>query len=211
LQSQKFDGFIAAARILEVDGFEILRCVKYSPLNAGIPIVMLTTDDDINTMRRGFKAGVTFFAVTPPSRERFFRLFNAVHGAMETERRRHCRLPYRTPVTCTLEDEARSRFVAESIEISEGGISLRPSGGVEVGQVLELEFLMPEVSRPAHPDMGKSRKSLFAEREMAVTGPQKVRAIVRNKAPSGESMGLGFLGLTAAQREVIQHYITGGV
>ncbi len=211
LQNQKFDGLITAAHIPEVDGFEIVRCVKSSPLNAGIPIVMLAAEDDINTMRRGFKAGVTFFAVKPPSRERFYRLFNAVRGAMETERRRHCRLPYPTPVTCTLEDEARTRFVAESVEIGEGGISLTPSGGVEVGQVVELQFLMPQVSQPAPPETGKARKSLFAEREMPVAGPQKVRATVRYKAPSGESIGLSFLSLTSAQREVIQLYITGGL
>jgi CheY-like chemotaxis protein len=210
LQRQKFDGLITAARVPEVDGFELIQRVKESPLNAGIPIVMLTTDDDINTMRRGFKAGVTFFAVKPPNRERFYRLFSAVRGAMETERRRHCRLPYRTPVTCTLEDEARSQFVAESVEISEGGISLRPSGGVEIGKVLELEFLLPQLARPAEQETGKSRKSIFTEAEVSVTGPQKVRATVRYKAPSGESLGLSFLGLTPAQRQVIQQYITGG-
>ena len=72
---------------------------------------MLTGEDDIDTMRRGFKAGVTFFAVKPPNRERCYHLFNAVRGAMETERRRHHRLPYHTPVTCTLgiKTEAGSR------------------------------------------------------------------------------------------------------
>lgn len=210
LQNQKFDGLVTAARIPGVDGFELIQRLKYSPLNAGIPIVMLTADDDINTMRRGFKAGVTFFAIKPPNRERCFRLFNAVRGAMETERRRHCRLPYRTSVTCRLEDEARSRFVAESVEISEGGISLHPSGGVEVGQVMELEFPLPQIARAASAEAGKWRRSIFAEREIEVTGPQKIRATVRYKAPSGESVGLSFLILSPTQRDVIQQYITGG-
>jgi CheY-like chemotaxis protein len=210
LQKQKFDGLILADRIPHVDGFELIQCLKYSSLNAGIPIVMLTGENDIDTMRRGFQAGVTFFAVKPSNRERFYHLFNAIRGAMETERRRHHRLPYRTPVTCNLGDQGRGRFVAESVEISEGGMSAKPSGGVEVGQVLELEFLLPRIARPANPGNPKSQRALFAEREASLTGPQKVRARVRYIAPSRESMGLDFLGLTPAQREVIQQYVAGG-
>ncbi|HXW12902.1 MAG TPA: response regulator [Terriglobia bacterium] len=210
LQNQKFDGVVTGDRIPNVDGFELIQHLKDSPLNARIPIVMLTGGDVIDTMRRGFKAGVTFFAVTPSNRERFFHLFNAVRGAMENERRRHHRLPYRTPVTCSLGDQGQNRFVAESVDISAGGISVKPSGGVMVGQVLELEFLLPQVSRPAHPGTQKSQKVLLAERDLPAAGPQKVRARVCYVAPSGESMGLDFQGLTPKQREAIEHYVTGG-
>jgi CheY-like chemotaxis protein len=210
LQTQKFDGVVMAARIPQMDGFELIQHLKQSPLNAGIPIVMLTGEDDIETMRRGFKAGVTFFAVKPPNRERFYHLFNAVRGSMESERRRHHRLPYRTPVICNMGDQDRSHFRAESVDISEGGMAVKPAGGAMKGQVLELEFLLPQVMRPAHPVTRKSRKSLFTESEVPVTGPQKVRATVRYVAPSGESMGLDFQGLTPGQRAIIQHYISGG-
>jgi CheY-like chemotaxis protein len=210
LQSQKFDGLIMADRIPNVDGFELIQRVKASPINASIPIVMLTAEDDLNTMRKGFKAGVTFFCTKPTTRDRFNRLFNAVHGAMESERRRHNRLPYRTRVTCNLGDERGSRFVAESGEISEGGMSVKPSGGVKVGQILELEFLLPQISRPANPTTRRSQKILFAERETSISGPQKIRAKVCYAAPSGEAMGLDFVGITPAQREVIRHYIAGG-
>ena len=144
LQNEKFDGVVVADRLPVVDGFELIERLKHSSLNASIPIVMVTgEEDDIGTMRRGFRAGVTFFAVRPPNRERFYRLLNAVRGAMENERRRHNRLPYHTTVNCSIGDQGQIRFAAESIEISEGGMSLRPSGGAEKGQVLELEFLFP--------------------------------------------------------------------
>jgi CheY-like chemotaxis protein len=211
LQNQQFDGLIMAARIPHMDGFELIQCVRHSELNAGIPIVMLTGEEDVGVMRRGFKAGVTFFAIKPRSRESCLHLFNAVRGAMETRRRRHHRLPYRTPVTCILGDLGRSRFVGESMEISEAGMSVSPSGGVEVGQVLELEFVMPRVSRPAHPEAPKSRKAVSSEDDMPLTGPQKVPARVLNKTASGESLGLEFLGLTPKQREAIQQYIAGDI
>jgi CheY-like chemotaxis protein len=200
-----------ADSVPHVDGFELIQHLRLSPLNAGIPIVMLTCGDVIDTMRRGFKAGVTFFAVKPSNRERFFHLFNAVRGAMENERRRHHRLPYRTPVTCALGDQGKNRFVAESVDISGGGMSVRPSGGAEVGQILELEFLMPQISRPVHPAVTpKSQKVPFAERDIPAAAPQKVHARVCYVAPSGESMGLDFQDLTPKQSDAIGHYILGG-
>ena len=209
LQKEKFDGFIIADQIPQGDAFELIQQLKGWSLNAGIPIVMLTGRDDIATMRRGFQAGVTFFAAKPPTRERFFRLFSAVHGAMESERRRHHRLPYSTSVTCTVGDQSRYRFVTESTEIGEGGMALRLAGGVEVGQILDLEFLLPQISRPAPPPARKPRKLFLGEREAPLTGPQKVRARVRYLASSSASIGLDFLDLTPAQRQVIQHYVTG--
>jgi CheY-like chemotaxis protein len=209
LHHHKFDGVVIGDRIRTVSGFELIQHLRHSAVNSGIPIVMLAAEDDIDTMRRGFKAGVTFFVATPSSRERFFHLFNAVRGAMESEKRRHYRLPYHTSVTCTMGDQGKNRFAAESVEISEGGISVRPSGGAVVGQVLELEFLLPKVSRPSQPTTGKRRKVIFAEREAAVHGPQKVRARVRYITTPGDVMGLDFQGLSPAQRQIIQNYIGG--
>jgi CheY-like chemotaxis protein len=158
LGSQKFDGVVMAGHIPHLERFELIRHLKDSPLNAGVPIVRLTDEDDIEMMRRGFKAGVTFFAIKPSNRERFYRLFNAVRGAMENEQRRHHRLPYHTKGICTFGDQNRNHFVAESTEIGEGGIAVKPSGGTEIGQILELEFLLPQISRPANSDAPKSRK-----------------------------------------------------
>jgi CheY-like chemotaxis protein len=209
LRTQKFNGLVMADRIPHMDGFELIQHLKDAPLNASIPIVMLTGEDSIDVMRRGFKAGVTFFSVKPPNRERFFRLFSAVHGAMESERRRHHRLPYHTPVTCRpAEQEGRNHFMAESIDISEGGMSIKPSGGIAVGKEVELEFLFPQFTRPAQTPQ-KPRKGMFAQQEPELAGLQKVRATVRNIAPSGENMGMDFQSLTPKQREVIQHYIEG--
>ncbi len=206
LQKEQYDGLITADQLPHVDGFELIKRLKDSPLNARIPIVMLTAEGDLAAMRKGFKAGVTFFAPKPPNRERFSRLFNAIRGAMENVRRRYLRLPYHTSVTCTQRDR---RFTAESGDISVGGMSARPAGGVEIGTVLELEFLLPSIPGPADPGAGKSEKAASSERASTSSHPQKVQAKVQYVAPSGESMGLDFLDLTTAQREVIEQYISG--
>jgi CheY-like chemotaxis protein len=206
LKKQKFDGLITADRLPRLDGFELIERLKASPQNAGIPIVMLTVEGDIDTMRRGFKAGVTFFAPKPATRERFFHLFSAVRGAMESERRRHLRLPYRTQVTCLLGDQ---RFVAESVDISEGGMSLEPTGGAEVGAVLELEFLLPSVPGQAQAGTGQTDKPTPGARMPAPMKPQKVRARVLYVSPSDNTLGVTFLELAPAHREVIQQFVAG--
>ena len=75
--------------------------------------------------------------------------------------------------------------MAESVDISEGGMSVRPSGGVEVGQVLELEFLLPQVSRPAHPVTRNLEKDSLPSASRHVAGPQKVRAKSPLRRPLG--------------------------
>ena len=208
LARQKFDGVIVDAHLRDLDGFGVTECARTSPLNAGIPIVMLTDDHDINTMRRGFKAGVTFFAAKPSTRERVYRLFSAVRGTMLREQRRHHRLPFRTSVVCRWKNHEVGHFMAESLEISEGGMSLTPSGGLEVGQEAELEFVLPQASGSAKPAVQKPGRSLFHEPEAALDGPQKLRAKVRYRTPQ-DAIGLEFVSLAPACREVIRRYISG--
>jgi CheY-like chemotaxis protein len=208
LARQKFDGVIVDAHMRDLDGFGVTECARTSPLNAGIPIVMLTDDSDINTMRRGFRAGVTFFAAKPSTRERVYRLFSAVRGTMLREQRRHHRLPFRTSVVCRWKNHEMGQFMAESLEISEGGMSLTPSGGLEVGQEAELEFVLPQASGSAKPAVQKPAKSLFHEPEATLDGPQRLRATVRYRTPQ-DAIGLEFISLAPACREVIRRYISG--
>jgi c-di-GMP-binding flagellar brake protein YcgR len=103
---------------------------------------------------------------------------------MLAERRRNARLPYRTSVNCVWEEE---RFVATSINISEGGMALERSGGAAVGDVLTLEFNMPE-----------------AKESIKVTGK------IRNKDASGRT-SIEFIDPAEASRGVIREYIYGKI
>ena len=210
LESQKLEGIVVDADMPHLDGFEVTRRIRASSLNAAIPVVLVTKDNDIETMREGFKAGITFFAVKPTSRDRVYKLFSAVRGAMISEKRRRHRLPYRTTVDCRWGEHGEKHFVAESLEISEGGMSLRPASGLDVGQELSLEFLLPQVSQPASRERFKPRKSLFADRGQPLAGPQKLRGKVCYVTGS-DCFGLEFVGLSAVHREAIQRYITGGI
>jgi CheY-like chemotaxis protein len=158
INNEVFDGFLVDARMPDLDGFELAKCIRKSPLNAKVPVAMLTGYDDVETMRQGFKAGVTFFLGKPFTRERAVGLFSAMRGAILREKRRHARLPYRAAVGCTLDDAGERTFKSESINIGEGGMLIASSGGVEKGRVLRLEFSMPNRRKPLRPSGTVLRK-----------------------------------------------------
>ncbi len=184
LKSEKFDGVFVDMKMPYMDGFELTRCARASPLNGTVPIVMLTAYDDLETMRKAFQVGITFFLGKPFTRERAFSLFGAMRGAMLKEKRRHARLPFRTVVNCML---GQKQFKAASLNISGSGILMEPSGGLEVGQEIGLEFAMPGAPRLLKPHA----------------------KVVRKEPP--DRVGLKFSALEPADREAIQHYMLAGV
>ena len=65
LNRERFDAIFVDAQMPHLDGFGLTRRIRESPLNSGAPIVMVTEYDDVETMREGFNAGVTFFLGKP--------------------------------------------------------------------------------------------------------------------------------------------------
>lgn len=146
--AEKYDGIVLDAHMPQPDGFELTALARKSAVNHATPIVMLTGLDDVATMRRGFQAGATCFLGKPVSQERLTTLIKAMRGPLLTEKRRHARLPLRTPVECKPGPRFERRFVAASSSISEGGISFGPSGGLAVEQQVEVEFAIPGAPKP---------------------------------------------------------------
>jgi serine/threonine protein kinase/CheY-like chemotaxis protein len=183
LEVEKIDGLFVDCRMPHMDGFELTKLVRKSKLNRQVPIVMLTGLDDAETMRKGFDVGINFFLGKPFTRERVYNLFNATRGAMLREKLRHIRLPYRTTVECTCGPHNEFHFKSTSLDIGEDGIWLNPSGGLTLGQELDLSFSLPD-----HPQ-----------------GLKFHARVVRKVPPDG--VGLMFLSLDAREKEALQRYI----
>jgi hypothetical protein len=145
---------------------------------------MLTGYDDVDTMRAGFKAGITFFLGKPPDLKRLGGLLRCLHDAMLREKRSYVRLPLRTVVTCEFGEH---RFTSTSLNISEGGILLDCSGGLAVGDGVTLRL-----SVPGWPEM---------------LNPRGV--VIRKEAP--DSVGVQFTDLSSDDRKAIRDYIAGRV
>ena len=181
---EKFDGVFLNARMPPPDGFELTKLVRESPSNYGTPIIMLTGYNDVETMRKGFRAGVTFFLGKPLTQSRLHLLLRTIQGAMFAEKKRYIRLPLSIVVTY----QAGSQVVrSESRDLSEGGMLLDKATGATVGQELDVEFVLPGASRPLKPRV----------------------KVVRLESP--DRMAVHFVGLKTADLELIQQFVAGKV
>ncbi len=181
---QKFDGVFLDARMPHLDGFALTRHIRASTSNASAPIIMLTGFDDVDTMRAGFKAGITFFLGKPPDLAKLSGLLRCLHPAMLREKRSYVRLPLRTVVTC---EKGGYRFTTTSVNISEGGILLESSGGLSTGDEITLRLSIPEFASLLNP-----------------------RAEVTRREPP-DQIALHFIELSREDRQAIRNYIAGRV
>jgi CheY-like chemotaxis protein len=180
LETEKFDGIMVDIAMPNLDGFELTRKIRTTPPNQQAPIIVITGLDDVDTMRRAFEAGATFFIGKPFSREKIYAIFRTARGAMLAERRRCARLPYRTAVTC---ERGEEKFTVTSASIGESGLGLESSGTAVVDDVLTLEFNLPDAKQP-----------------IRVTGK------VRIKEASGRA-SIEFTDVSEAGREAIRDYV----
>jgi CheY-like chemotaxis protein len=145
ISTEKFDLVALAAEMPHLDGFELARQVRESPSNHGVPILIFTAPENSEAMRRGFALGVTFYLEKPLNAEKLRGLFSAARGLMLQQRRRYVRLPVRVEVLCR---SGGKQVQTRSLDLSQGGILLESSGGLEVGNRVEAEFSLPGVREP---------------------------------------------------------------
>lgn len=184
VNKQKFDGVFVDVQMPNMDGFELTSLIRASRLNSRVPIVMITAFEDVETMRHGYKAGVTFFLTKPFNPEKLRGLLLAMRSAILRERTRYVRLPFRTTVTCRWGNEQSE---LGSVNISECGMLLESSRGLELGEEINLDFTLSP---------GQEHLSL--------------RAKVVHKEPP-DRIGVQFHGLTSEDQETIWDYISRGL
>jgi CheY-like chemotaxis protein len=184
IEKDKVDGVFLDARMPILDGFELTRCIRKSRSNGPVPIVMITGCDDVESMRKGFSAGVTFFLGKPVIPARLRGLMKAIYSSVLREKRRYARLPLSTAVTCRV---GTRHFQADCVNISETGMLLENSGGLVVGDELSLEFSVPGTREPV-----------------------TLRAKIARK-DQDDRTGVQFTALTPDQLQTIQDYVSGKV
>ena len=184
VNKQRFDGVFVDVQMPNMDGFELTSLIRASRLNSRVPIVMITAFEDVETMRHGYKAGVTFFLTKPFNPDKLCGLLLAMRSAILRERTRYVRLPFRTTVTCRWGNEQSE---LGSVNISECGMLLESSRGLELGEEINLDFTLSP---------GQEHLSL--------------RAKVVHKEPP-DRIGVQFHGLTSEDQETIWDYISRGL
>jgi len=184
VNDQKFDAIFVDVQMPDLDGFELTSLIRASRSNSRVPIVMITALEDVETMRQGYKAGVTFFLTKPFNSDKLRGLLLTMRSTILREKTRYVRLPFCTTVTCRLGNE---QFKLASLNISECGMLLESSSGLGLGQEVNLDFTFSP---------GQEHLSL--------------RAKIAHKEPP-DRIGVQFHDLTSEDQEIIRQYISRGL
>lgn len=190
LASEKFDGIFVDGRMPHLDGFELTETIRASRLNAAVPVVMLTGYDDIQTMRKGFRAGISFFLGKPFTPDRILRLFKAMHGSILREKRRYARLPYRATVHWRAGGRAGR---AVTVNVSEGGVLVEMPDALLLGESVDLEFSLPSSPQKLR------LQAVVVHAESLASGRETWRTAMK------------FTDVGAVDMEAIQRYISGAL
>lgn len=150
-------------------------------------MVMITGIDDVETMRKAFKAGITLFLTKPITQERLTHAVNALRGAFLREKRRYSRLVYLDDVECTVLGQNSAARKVRGLDLSESGMALMRAQALPVGQKVNLKFRLP------------ASKVVL---ELNAT-------VVRCMPPDG--IAVCFDHVSAETRTALQHYIGSNV
>lgn len=110
-------------------------------------VVVLAILNSSTEMPSAFRAGASFALVKPFPPGVLARTLRASYPLMVRERKRSYRCPLQIPVHVS--SSTHSDFVANSINISEGGIALTSSVNLQVGERLILKLTLPDTASAA--------------------------------------------------------------
>lgn len=140
---EKFDGIFLDLEMPKLTGFDLARLVRKSSWNRSTPIVIVTGQDDRETMQQSFAAGANFFLHKPIDRQKLSKLFRAVEGGMVENQRKAVRVPMQTDVICTV----GSRSVRGlTWNLSQSGMQVEVSG-LRSKDAVKVSFLLPVSSQ----------------------------------------------------------------
>lgn len=139
VNQEKFDGIFLDLEMPKLNGLDLARGIRKSSWNKSTPIIIVTGQDERETMQEAFGVGATFFLQKPIDRQKLNKLFRTVRGGMLENRRRSTRVPLQTDVTCTVGSHTMNGV---SWNLSHGGIQV-DIGGLQVKDAVRLSFRLP--------------------------------------------------------------------
>ena len=139
VNQEKFDGIFLDLEMPNLHGFDLARRIRKSSWNKSTPIIIVTGQDERETMQEAFAVGATFFLQKPVDRQKLNKLFRTVRGGMLENRRRYTRVPLQADVTVVV----GSRTVSGVIwNLSQGGMQVEVDG-LQIKDAVRLSFRLP--------------------------------------------------------------------
>jgi twitching motility two-component system response regulator PilG len=84
----KYDGIFLDLNMPGLDGFELALKIRATEINKRTPIIVITGEKDLVTLRKARAARATFVITKPVDHKALKRIFDATQGAMWAERRK---------------------------------------------------------------------------------------------------------------------------
>ena len=179
------------------DGTGYPRGLKGDEISVGARIFAIADTLDAMTSDRPYRKALPFSAARDEIRRESGRQFDPkvvmaflaipedkLRGVLLCEKRRTVRLPFSIEVTCKV---AGREHVLTSRNICDGGMLLERAGSLNVGEVMDLQFALPDVASP----LTLSAKA------------------VRRDLP--DCIAIAFLNVLPQHREAIRSYIAARV
>jgi hypothetical protein len=165
---QRFEGIIVDVTNNVEESANVLLGAKAAPVNKRALAIVLV--ESTLGMKGGFEIGAHFVLHKPFAVERAKASFRAVRALMKRERRMQMRVPVQVPVSCF----GDSRYMANTLDLCEGGMAIVFTGRVPKESPLRFSLELPGTGQ-----------SLEIEGELAWEGNEK-QAGVRFKDASDE-------------------------
>lgn len=137
-----------------LDGISTCQRLKQDPLLRDIPVIGMTSSNDLKFAERAFRTGAELFLPKPFQTVNLVRvvelvLMSARRGTAFHRRRRHPRLPASVLARCRIRGEA-PEVVGHTGNVSLGGVLLYLPEALAPGTVLRLGLNLPKGAVTAH-------------------------------------------------------------
>jgi DNA-binding response OmpR family regulator len=137
LSDSHFDAVIVDCDVSGATG--LLQTLRTNANNSRALTFAITNAD--SSLRSTFDLGVNLALEKPISIERARSSLRAAYGLIMQERRRYFRLALDIPVRVAV--DGRKQTVANTMNLSEGGMALRSNDDLPLNGLLSLSFLLP--------------------------------------------------------------------
>jgi HD-GYP domain-containing protein (c-di-GMP phosphodiesterase class II) len=140
------------------DGTGYPRGLKGDEISVGARIFAIADTLDAMTSDRPYRKAMPFSAAREEIKRESGRQFDPkavmaflaipedkLRAVLLSEKRRTVRLPFSIKVTCKV---AEREHTLNSRNICDGGMLLEHAGGLNVGEVIDLQFTLPDVATP---------------------------------------------------------------
>jgi len=137
LTDSKFDAVIVDC---DVSGApNLLQTVRRSPSNGRALTFAIVNGDD--GLHNAFELGANLALRKPISVDRARSSLRAAYGLIMQERRRYFRHP--VDIAVRVSPNERTQFVANSMNVSEGGMAIRCHDDLQLNSLVHVVFLLP--------------------------------------------------------------------